>query len=34
MRWKERRFEIFDREALAKLANYERSEPRARRPFL
>jgi hypothetical protein len=34
MRWKERRFEILDREALAGLANYERSEPRARRPFL
>ncbi len=34
MRWKERRFEILDREALAKLANYERPEPRARRPFI
>ena len=34
MRWKERRFEILDREALAKIANYERPEPRARRPFI
>ena len=34
MRWKERRFEILDREALAKLASYERPEPRARRPFI
>ena len=34
MRWKERRFEILDREALAKLANYERPAPRARRPFI
>ena len=34
MRWKDRRFEILDREALAKLANYERPEPRARRPFI
>jgi CRP-like cAMP-binding protein len=34
IRWKERRFEILDREALTKLANYERSEPRARRPFI
>jgi CRP/FNR family transcriptional regulator len=34
MRWKERRFEILDREALAKLANFEQSEPKARRPFI
>ena len=34
MRWKERRFEILDRDALAKLANFERPEPRARRPFV
>ena len=34
MRWKERRFEILDREALAGLANYERPTPRARRPFI
>jgi len=34
MRWKERRFEILDRKALAKLASYERPEPRARRPFI
>jgi CRP-like cAMP-binding protein len=34
MRWKERRFEILDRKALAKLANYERPEPRTRRPFI
>ena len=34
MRWKERRFEILDRDALTKLANYERPAPRARRPFI
>src|SRR3954465_9573243 len=34
MRWKGRRFEVLDREALVKLANYERPEPRARRPFI
>ena len=34
MRWKERRFEILDREALAKLANFEQSAPKARRPFI
>ena len=34
MRWKERRFEILDREALAKLANFEQPEPKARRPFI
>jgi CRP-like cAMP-binding protein len=34
MRWKERRFDLLDREALAKIANYERPEPRARRPFI
>ena len=34
MRWKERRFDLLDREALATIANYERSEPRARRPFI
>jgi CRP/FNR family transcriptional regulator, anaerobic regulatory protein len=34
MRWKERRFEILDRDALAKLANFERPAPRARRPFI
>jgi CRP/FNR family transcriptional regulator len=34
MRWKERRFEVLDRKALAKLASYERPEPRARRPFI
>src|SRR5215212_9925716 len=34
MRWKERRFEILDREALAKIANFERPAPRARRPFI
>jgi CRP-like cAMP-binding protein len=34
MRWKERRFEILDREALTKLANFERPQPRARRPFI
>ena len=34
MRWKERRFEILDREALIKLANFERPQLRARRPFI
>ena len=34
MRWKDRKFEMLDREALAKIANYERPEPRARRPFI
>jgi CRP/FNR family transcriptional regulator len=34
MRWKERRFEILDREALASLASYERPAPRAGRPFI
>src|SRR4051812_4732251 len=34
VRWKDRRFEILDREALTKLANFERPEPRARRPFI
>lgn len=34
MRWKDRKFELIDREALAKIANYERAEPRARRPFI
>ena len=34
MRWKGRQFEILDREALAKIATYERPEPRARRPFI
>ena len=34
MRWKDRKFEILDREALTKIANYERIKPRARRPFI
>ena len=34
MRWKERKFEILDREALTKIANYEKPAPRARRPFI
>ena len=34
MRWKDRKFEILDRSALARIAGWERSEPRARRPFL
>jgi len=34
MRWKDRKFEIIDREALTKIANYERGKPRARRPFI
>ena len=34
MRWKERRFEILDRDSLVKIANYERPALRARRPFI
>jgi len=34
MRWKDRRFEILVREALAKIANYEATAPRTRRPFI
>lgn len=34
MRWKERKFELIDREALASIAHYERAQPRARRPFI
>jgi hypothetical protein len=34
MRWKERRFEILDRDALVKIANCERPAPRARRPVI
>ena len=34
MRWKERRFEILDREALANIAHFETPAPRARRPFI
>ena len=34
MRWKERKFEILDRELLTKIASYEKPQPRARRPFI
>jgi CRP-like cAMP-binding protein len=34
MRWKDRKFEVIDREALTKIANYERAQARARRPFI
>jgi CRP/FNR family transcriptional regulator len=34
MRWKERRFEILDRDGLAKLASYDRPERQTRRPFI
>jgi CRP-like cAMP-binding protein len=34
VRWKERQFEILDREELAQIAGYEPSRPRARRPFI
>ena len=34
MRWKDRKFELLDREALTKIANYERAKARARRPFI
>jgi CRP-like cAMP-binding protein len=34
VRWKDRRFELLDRDGLAKIANYEPPAPRARRPFI
>lgn len=34
VRWKDRVFEILDREALAKIAGYEPPQQRARRPFI
>lgn len=34
MRWKERKFELIDRDALASIAHYEFAVPRARRPFI
>jgi CRP-like cAMP-binding protein len=34
VRWKDRQFEILDRESLAEIAGYEHSAPRARRPFI
>jgi CRP/FNR family transcriptional regulator len=34
VRWKERRFEILDRPALAEIANCELPKPRSRRPFI
>jgi CRP-like cAMP-binding protein len=34
LRWKDRKFELLDRGALMKIANYERPEARARRPFI
>ena len=34
IRWKDRRFEMLDREGLAKLASYEPQPQRARRPFI
>jgi CRP-like cAMP-binding protein len=34
LRWKDRTFQILDRDALARIAGYERPAPRARRPFL
>jgi CRP-like cAMP-binding protein len=34
MRWKDRKFEVLDRDALMKIANFDRSAPRARRPFI
>jgi CRP/FNR family transcriptional regulator, anaerobic regulatory protein len=34
VRWKDRKFELLDRDGLAKIANYERPQPRARRPFI
>jgi CRP-like cAMP-binding protein len=34
VRWKDRLFEILDRDALVKIAGYEPGKPRARRPFI
>jgi CRP-like cAMP-binding protein len=34
VRWKDRQFEILDRESLAEIAGYEHSAPRTRRPFI
>jgi hypothetical protein len=34
MRWKDRRFELLDREGLARLAHYDATEARTRRPFI
>ena len=34
IRWKERRFEMLDRDALTRLASYAPQPPRARRPFI
>jgi len=34
IRWKERRFELLDREGLAKIASYEPPQQRVRRPFI
>jgi CRP/FNR family transcriptional regulator, anaerobic regulatory protein len=34
VRWKDRLFEILDREALKRIAGYETPQPRARRPFI
>jgi CRP-like cAMP-binding protein len=34
MQWKDRKFEMHDREAMAKIANYEPPVPRAKRPFI
>jgi CRP-like cAMP-binding protein len=34
VRWKERQFEIVDRDGLAQIAGYEPPRPRARRPFI
>lgn len=34
MRWKDRMFEILDRDALLKIAGYEQSQQRARRPVI
>jgi len=34
VRWKDKQFEIVDREVLAEIAGYEASPPRAKRPFI
>lgn len=34
VRWKDKQFEIVDRDALAEIAGYETTQPRAKRPFI
>jgi len=34
VRWKDKQFEILDRDMLADIAGYEATQPRAKRPFI